>query len=507
MFSADPLYLALSVTAMTLATALRAWPRIRWKEFPSSDADFHRAYIELIRRHGFRVPKEDPRFLVPGRGVYPAGYHLGFATLGTRTVIWIDRFGGLVYDGMVAALVSFALYRVGRIDVIGALMLVSLYLLTPGLSLIQLTPRAYSLTARPVAELLHASVIFFTLLWYPQMDWRAAAWLFALLALLTAFVFVTSKFGLQNTVFIAPILAILSGSAFPLLVMAAAAVSAAVLSKGFFLRQLQGQFYHLKWFVRFRLPYLRHRADWRSLWDAAKQGDMAAVALQIFFDNPILTGLTRQLLLFVALAWAYFVPTLDPDQKIAGAFCVAAVPAWLLTSFGPLRIFGEAERYLEFAFPAVWFLFWSLIGPRLWLPMAAALGVIFVATYLLNLHALRRWVDLHRLPARREVADFLSRFPECRLLCLNVTEHYYFFRSTTARLCCAIQQICPLDQGWAHFSEYYGRYPYINIRNFRRLFDRFSADFALVSKRNLGRVQSDERATYDFTGLEVAFEN
>lgn len=493
--------------AVALAVALRVWPRLRWREFPSSDGDFHRAYIALIRQHGFRVPRHDPRFLVPGRGVYPAGYHLALACLPAGLVDWADRFGGLICDGVIAVLVSLVLRRLGHVGSTEAVALVSLYLIAPGLSLVQLTPRAYSLTVRPVAEALYGVIIVVALASFPPADARAARWLFVLLVLPTTLTFVSSKFGLQNAVFVAPVLAVVSRSVLPLLVAFAAAALAVVVSKGFFLRQLQGQFYHLKWFARFRLGDLRHRTDWRRLWRAARGGDARAVALQVLFDNPILTGVVRQFLFFVALGMAYLTTALAPDQMVAAAFCLAAVPAWLLTSIGPFRILGEAERYLEFAFPAGWFLFWSSIGPGTWVPAAAGLGALFAATYGLNLRVVRSWIDWNRLPARREVAEFLSRFPGCTLFCLNVTEHYHFFGSTSARLCCALQQICPLDQGWAHFSEYYGRYPYINVGNFRRLLDRFSADFVLISRRQLDTLQSERGPMYDFAGLDVVFEN
>jgi hypothetical protein len=75
-------------------------------------------------------------------------------------------------------------------------------------------------------------------------------------------------------------------------------------------------------------------------------------------------------------------PGLSPAQKAALAFTAAGATGWLMTSGGPLRILGEAERYLEFIFPASWFLFWTLPDGT-----GLVVAIAVVAAYEAAMHA------------------------------------------------------------------------------------------------------------------------
>ena len=121
----------------------------------------------------------------------------------------------------------------------------SLYLLTPmWFSRLAKGPRISSLTPRLPSEL--AANVFFMVTLVPL---GLPLWLvLSCGSLLAAFVILSSKFGLQALVFLAPLTSVMAASLSPIAAMMLAIVIALAVTKGAFLKSAATQVRHLAWY-------------------------------------------------------------------------------------------------------------------------------------------------------------------------------------------------------------------------------------------------------------------
>lgn len=492
---------------LAAAFALRLAPRLLWPDLLGSDAYYHRAYVDLIRGSGHRVPVRHPRILGPGEFGYPALFHWLLSWLGPRGVDWVDRRSGAVLDLLAGGAVSTLLWRLGLLDGAGALAALACYLLAPGLTLFHIGPRAFSLTPRIFAQALYvlAFVVWLAAAAPALLDPGAAG---ALSALLLALMLLSSKFALQNLLFAAPVVLPLAGGAAPAWGMALAFPLAFLISGGFFWRQLRRQFDHLDWYVRKNREYVAHRANWRRIAEALKQRRLDDFAIEAFWHNPLLSGLARHLPLFLALLVAAGTARpLDEREWLALALALGALPPWLLTAFGPFRVLGESERYLEFAFPAAWFLLFALLeGPAEgWLLVGMALA--FLAVYLVNLRLLQ--VAARRMGAGEldEVAAALRRFPRPVLLCLHDPESYRFLWEQDVRLCKYNGDIGRSGETGPFLDWLFWRYPHVHPDRLAEICARYDVDTLLLKRQAEARLRAELGRSYCLAGWEEAFVN
>lgn len=506
---------ALSVPApvgwglLLVAVALRLVPRLLWPNLQGSDVYYHFAYVRLIRESGRRVPLRHPRILGPGVFGYPALYHWLLSFLSPGAIRLLDRLGGVAFDLVPAALASWLLWRVGAADAGAAAALAGLYLVAPGLTLFHIGPRAFSATPRIFAQTLYALAILVWLMSLPPVEALSQTAAAAIAAALFAAILLSSKFGLQNLLFALPVASLLGDVVPLLLALVAAFPLALLLSGGFLLRQLRGQYDHLAWYLKLNRAFVAHRANWRRLAEALRRGRFGEFVVEAAWHNPLLSGFVRHLPLFLAVALALRSdgPPLDAQQQAALAFALAALPPWLITAFGPFRILGESERYLEFAFPAAWLLLWSAAPPdaRMWLFIAFALG--FLAVYAANLRVLAIAAARADGALLDEVAATLRRFRAPVLLCLHDPESYRFLWDTDARLCKYNGDLSLRGEAGAFLAWFFWRYPHVHPGRLSEICARYGVDTILLKRQAARRLEEQFGAGYPLAGWEVVFEN
>jgi hypothetical protein len=482
-----------SVIVLLAGVILRIWPRLKWPVLLLHDAPFHYAYIDLIRRHGFHVPKSDSRFLILGRGDYPAGYHYVLARLGPAITHWIDRFGGALYAFIAATFMVGALYRYEFIDLELAPALVGLYMIFPNNLSERGAPRGYDLTVRDVAEFLFAAIIGALLFFYPTPGPGSEITLFLFLSIATAAILLSSRFGSQNLAFITLFLWALSSDPLPLFVLFAGSLLALVVSRGFFLTQLKGHLYFIACLAQ---AYHDNKSYSFSKVRNARQNIQG-----ILFD------ILRQPLLVVALYLGMSSPDLDVSQDIAMLFCVAAIFPWLGTSIGVTRVLGSAGRYLDHAFPAQWFLFWSLLGRQDQLVAAVVIFIGAVAIYVTSLRREAGKGAFLNLQGQRAAAEVIDREPEAVLLCLNFKDVHPLYLLSKARIVASIQIISPVDQDPAFRAKLSSQYPCVNAASLEWLVDEYGVRFILARKEDLNRKPKDQKTDFDLSPYKLIDEN
>jgi len=481
---------------LVIAVLLRLWPRLRHADLVYHDAAFHLAYIDLIRRHGFRPPESDPRFLVVGRGEYPAGYHRLLALLGNRATRLVDRFGGAAFDLGTGAIIAFALYWHSFVDAGLIPGLVGLYLIFPTLVAPVGGPRAYGLTPRVFSEFLFASMIGATLFLYPASDLFHESVLFVGLSITAAAVLLSSRFGLQNLVFVAPVLTIIGRDPMPVAIVFVAMALAYVAAREFFPRQLEG---HCAFLSRLAWTYRRGQLgtfELQRIFELWTAGRKWATLRYAVAENALVAGTVWQPLLIPAVAVGLTSSDLGPSQGVSIAFCLAAIIPWVATSLGVLQVLGRGDRYLMQALPAQWFLAWSLVdGPLQGSAMVVLFGVS-VPIYWIGFKSFLRKAGQFDLTSKMAIAEIIDREPRSVLLCLNLKDAHAMYLLSRARLVAPIQLISAVDQDEAFMARLWGQYPMINAANLDHLIVEYGARYVLARNKDLERPGPDGRPLY-----------
>jgi hypothetical protein len=489
--------LSVGLIAVAIAILLRALPRIVWPRYQGTDAFYHLAYIRLIRETGHRLPTQNPRIVGPGVHAYPALFHWALSFLSPRLVRSADRFGGLVGDIVVAGATSGFLYAHGAVDTGTAFVAAALYLLLPGLILPHIGPRAFTLTPRVWGQAFYALA---AVSWM-MADSQPAMWFVSVLPL--ALMLLTSKFAVQNLVFVTPIAALLLSRYEPLAASGAAAVLALLLFRAMFVRQLVGQVGHLKWYLRYNQGMVAHRNNWHALRESVRTANVRRLAVETLWHNPILSGLIRHFPLMIALVLAWHAG-FGADVTVTFALTLAALVPWIITPFGRARVLGESERYLEFAAPAAWVLLWTAH------PSALVLGVIAVAAliaYAATLLFIARTQGTLAEVDEADVAQILGGKPEAVLLCLHDPESYYFLAATDVRLVKYNGDLTAFGASGNFVARLFWRYPYVDPDALHDLIRENGVTIILENRRARDRFKELAGRDYDLAGLSEMHRN
>lgn len=422
---------AAAVAVVVVVTVLlRLVPGLIWPRH-AMDGGYHMLLRREIRRHRMTMPRRVAAMALDEEQTYPWWYHWLLALFPER---WLVRVPPLVSTLLDAAHAVLVVVLAGRLvpdaAVTAGLIAGLLFATAPALLVVGIGPRAYEITPRPLGELC------FTIFMASGGAWRATADpIWAVTAVLAGVVLLmSSKFAAQVVVFSAPVVALIAESWIPLLLTVGTFVAALLLTRGRYWWILSGQWQHLRIFRR-RLQHehaiLRDRNRWGALatalgravrapQDRAALGDLARLAEH----NTVLQFLLRNLLWCGTLAFmatGHF-PAWASEQAWRMwlvAWAVAPIVPFLLSSLRRFRFLGEAERYPEYAVPAVAVLaaagLMALEGPQR-TALLAFYTVTLIPVFAYSL-VRQRWNARRATgPGTGDVAAFLQTLPEGRTI-------------------------------------------------------------------------------------------
>jgi hypothetical protein len=484
--------LTASIVLAIGAVVLRGFPGFQHRVLLGSDRDFHLTSIDLLRTTRGRVPERDDAMIGPGILNYPLGYHRLLALLPDSTVRWLDRFSALLFDATLSAGCSVLLIRYTDISVAAAIALGGTYLLVPGLSLLHIGPRAYSLSPRSFSQLLVGGGILL-------LAGRDAVGIplladLAVVILLT-WVLWSSLFALQFLIFVWPVAGAIAWSARPFVLLVIAMACALAFSPRRFPSQLRGHLDLIRWYARHGEQFLIERGGLSDLPELVRRRDWRRIGGLLTYRNAATSGLIRHAVVFGAVAGYIIVrPTEGWWLAWLGGVAIAALVPWVVTNIGIARILGESERYLEFSMPAAWVVFWAAFGIDSFLPAIVAVLAycgIFYAINTWQLYGVGRLAQSIELEERAAVSMALADRAPCNVLCLDTADSYWVIdRSHGVRVC--------MHQGWTHgepFESFVGQlfrhYPHLHPDTIDSFAQRYRIDYLLV------RVSSQAQATAD----------
>ena len=262
---------------------------------------------------------------------------------------WINPFFDVVFT-----LILYVISINFGLDSKSSIMLAGLYLCTPmWFSSISPGPRVNSLTPRLSSEI--ATNLFFIITMLPLGIPYIAQ--LVLGTILSAFVILSFRFGLQAVFLITPLVSLFTFNLKPLISVIAAIILSIFISRGDFIETLKYQYVHLRWYFfknlkgemtisnRNSLERLKSAKDRKGLkkkiYSIVKTLLSSNSFTGVFLKMPVFVFSIIGIITVLIIGSINVIPPLISSVVVAGAiiFIVVNIPIFLFI--------GEAERYLN----------------------------------------------------------------------------------------------------------------------------------------------------------------
>lgn len=324
------------VIAIFLASRVAFREKLYFQDH-NSDSLFHRTVLKLIDKNGFFKTQEDLFF-------YPILFHGLYRKL-YKVFGWrVLAYQPLLMDLLISIVFLFFIMQFTTLEPDWKLAaLLACFVLNPGLTIQRSGPRIFSFNERTFAELVYACFLLFIVLATGEQQA-----VFLVLAWLSAVVLIcSSKFGRQ-AVLLCPLLAgLLDQNGMFVLVPLAAFAGALCLFPLAVHRQFVAQYRHLKWYwYHLDKLWAGKRNSWQTF-EAQKGWNKGRLKHYLFQRNALSAGALQNFVPLAAIFGSFFVEVSAEIDAIR-SFYLAGVIVWVITSFRPFVIIGEAERYLNY---------------------------------------------------------------------------------------------------------------------------------------------------------------
>lgn len=474
------------------------------------DEGFHLHYARQIRRAGGRIPDRIRGFYFESPFDYPWLYHLGLSLLPED---WLRRRSHLP-NLLVSVVTGVALFGVtwgvgrtwmptDRAGWAGAAA-VGLWLATP--MTVNRRSGIGRLTPRPAGVLLSFLAIGLSAagvgLGRPLLVSAAV--------LPAAAVFLTSKFAVQTLVLVLPTTALLTWEPLYAAVPVGGLAVATLLSAGRALEVVRGHLRHLRFYgqkIRGRAVGLEARN--RGLWETLRRLDWTRPrrSLLVLAASPVTRGVGQAPLALVLAPFALFPEGIPGPAAVTGEFLgvigASAAVFLAVALVRPLRIIGEADRYLLYGavLPGAAVLGLAVVAgdeARVW--VTAAVLAVFGALVIALEHAVAAGEEPGGDGDRREAYRALERSGLERVLCVPAN----FSRLVTFET--GVESVMWVGnapaEAFGEFDRLFAVHPYPST-DLERLRERYGFDGLVVYERHIDEEylrRHDLELSYDFSG-------
>lgn len=472
-----------------ISIILRVAPRILWKDFNGTDAHFHFYYVNLIKNNNHALPKKEPRVLGgTNECTYPFFYHWLLSYFSEKFLNFWDKFSGFIFDFFSGIFILLLLHLKIKLSFNESCLFLASYIIAPGLTFSFIGPRPYSLTPRNFSQF-----IFFlgslNLIFSLSSD-ELIFTPFILAALFFSILILSSQFGVQV------LLCLVLSSIFDWRIggcLVAGVCLAFIISKGFLITQVKAHIHHLQWYFKFNYSFIQHKSNFSKLISLFKKRDVRGIFYEIVFYNQLFTSIIRHFTYFIALFFGLFSfirGSVEPFQQKILFILIALFVPFVITNFGKARLLGEAERYIEFAYPLQTLLFLTLVSRKF---------LYFILVFTLFFNMIWYFYNLYQIKSQfaskysYENLYFHLNKGSVKLLCLNNNESYIFLNTTKVNLVGFLVNIS-LKQGYGKFfKKFFSRYPMVNPKYLKEICEEFDVTHILESKQN----KSSQKYYYD----------
>ena len=154
--------------------------------------------------------------------------------------------------------------------------------------------------------------------------------------------------------------------------------------------------------------------------------------------------------------------------------------AFIITNFGKARVFGEAERYIEFGYPLQLTLFLTLIANQHIDSVLFLMLVYNLVWYGDNLYQLK-----HQNKLQYSYGDLCCHLSNnnVNLLCLNNNESYFFLKTTNVNIVGFFVNISLKNAYRDFFYNFFSRYPLVNHEYIKEIREKYKVTHILENKK------------------------
>ncbi|WP_155823780.1 hypothetical protein [Legionella shakespearei] len=364
-----------------------------------------------------------------------------------------------------------------------ALLVLSAYILAPGLTFSFIGPRPFSLTPRNFSQFVFLLSCFFLIISLSNSleisDFNYVA--FSVASILFSILLLSSKFGTQ--VLVSLLLAGIFDFKIALCIVLSA-FFALFFHRSFFIHQIKAHVLHLDWYLKYNYPFVSHRSNFSILINFIKSRNLRGVFYEVVFFNQLFTSILRHPTYFLALVLGiagYMHETLEGYQYYLLIILTVLFVPFIVTNFGKARVLGEAERYIEFAYPLQIILFFSVIPQAYTSTLISFILIYNVIWFLYNLYQLK-----HQYAARYSFSNLFSHLDrkDINLFCLNNNESWIFLKNTKANIIGFLVNVSMQGQYRIFFEKLFDKYPMVNPKYLPELCLQYNVTHILQNKQS-----------------------
>lgn len=496
-------YITLSFLFVSLV--LRIFPIYKFKNLLGTDRLFHFYYVYAIKRNNNKIPPSEDR-VIGGINLfnYPGLYHLILSFLPNSFLLFWDKFSGLIFDVLTALLVYIIAvkFNVIAFEWNTLLLSISLYIISPTLTLIYSGPRAYVLTPRNFSQFIFALLILILLLFVSE------SLSFIIGAVLITILILSSWFSVQVIFLFAPLYTLL---AFDFSLMGSLLISGIFLLlflKDFTFRTVGGGLTHLLYSYDIGRGALAYRSDWRKIYSLFKTMDIKKFFYEVCFSNAITSGVFRN---FVVFFFTYYF-IINNKLNIANAvlpqekaifLVLCGFFSFVLTAIPYFSRLGEPERYIEFIYPACWFIILGYFNE-----FYPYLSAYFLALYAMNLYVMRyrNSVAKTEITLEKSLAH-LNLNKEDRILPLYLPDKYDLLLTSQSKIFSDFLingDTSLLENGHPKYTVHLN---YVLPTKLMHICEQFKINYLFYNKIYLDYVKKKYGIIYDFSKFKITYED
>lgn len=324
---------------------LQSYPRFFNKTF-GVDVWTRFLEIDLVRKNNHKIPSDiNDGFILRGNFDYPPLFPIVLSFFPKKTLENIQGFVAPFFDALHCTVVFFlAYFLTGRIEI--AILAQVIYMVIPIVALENsyLAPRSFG-------------YLFFTLALFPLLYYSTNSQPIFLLVgfIFTTIVFLAHRFATQSLLFVSIFFSLWEMTPLYILIFLAGFISAIVVTKGYYLKVLEGHWYNIHfWIVNYKNRWA-HQVTGKTQGEG-KRDLIGKIYILLSKLSPItLFGLNfwaiSGIIFVVLVIFNVSIPGLDNQlyRKLAAWILFFYFWAILILSVKRLLAIGEGQRYLEMA--------------------------------------------------------------------------------------------------------------------------------------------------------------
>ncbi len=449
----------------------------------SSDNIFHQYYVKNIKANSNILPLKENRVVGGDNSYsYPYFFHLLLSYFPEKILIFFDKYLGLIIDLLFSLLICIIFG-----DPLG-LKLATCYLLSPGFYINPSSPHGFGLSPRIfcyfiwilVFTILYTSQVYFTNDFYGET--------FFLISCLFAGVgFLSSKFFIQ--VYCFTLLSfIFFFSLYDFLYHGIITfLFAYILSVGKIIKILKAHLEYIRWYYIYLKKFTSHILNFSNLLKFLKNYNLRSLFYELHHNSLVFRSLVFYAPLYVFLISGDL--SINNDDLFLPAI-LSCILFFFLTLFWPLRIFGDSERYIRYAYPLSYI--WAASQDI----KVNTNYIIFIECYffiILLIHIFRFVYKNENTIINQltKIAKITSSHGNELILPAKQNDRYFFLNHTKHYILGFFVQLgCSGSKD--HFSEnFFTSYPHVNLIDNVYL-EKYSPKYIVLNKDHPQFIKNDE---------------